>query len=898
MRLKIFAASLLSVLIVAGCHTWDNFTTYFNTYYNMERLLKECEMEFDYQDEKKRVMPRTFVPEPQIRFDEVSKDEAPRFLKEFIIEPQKLQPVRIKLDSIIVKGSKVLAKHPNSDYVEGTLYMMALVYFYRSEWIPSQVKCSELIDKFPDGDLSPDAHLLMAKNYLIRRKFEAGKTLLSRCVDIAWQKERYDILSEAFRLEAEVALYQNDEDGALKPYLQAIAQADDGLLRAKWQTDLAVLLFRMHRFEEAEKEFRKVDDFSPDYMAEFEAYLYRASSLMRLGEFDESLEILDELEDDGNNEEWLSFIFAQRMNWLRLQNMDEDYKIAEDFADSAFTREPPVMTALFEKGVELFDSSKYSKARNYFSRTRTIRSPVKDISEKLYQLLNQWEQKQSVVHKMSRDYYKTDSIPEAADSMKNVNDIKDYYYAQMEQKVFTADRDTSLSDPLLDGDSIKPRHMPTGIREDLGEAEVQQPKKEMPLPAPGKTQNEPELNNFNPSVKSNAAVPPGMKPQPGAALQPSMPMGTPSGQPAALPMNNKITGPGITSDSNLKKYNIQPIEASHSGNLPENKPQEQPLHIPREKQSSRPAVPKPAISYPLYEIGRVHDQLGNKDSARYYYELALHLSPPESDMTAKYLYVYAESLRGTDLKKSDSLMELLVEFYPLTEYGTEAMKLRGYTEAFVIDSAEELYTSGVRLREADDYSFAFEQFRTVFLKFPRSKYAPRSLYNIGWTYETDLKNYDSALYYYNILQEKYPNTVYALDVNLTVAYLSALRSGKPLPDSLKPRDIEPYVPKSIELPVYHPPVEQEKPKEKEEDFNIMNIFSDPSSIIDEAEKTITKPVDDVQKQVKSVKDSVTDPQRFIPKLPDNPLDKIPKSDSTETNIPDSTGTAPPDSTKK
>ena len=898
MKIRLLIILFATLFVVSACHQWDNFTAYYNTYYNMERLQKESEMEFEYQDEKKRITPRTFLPEPEITFNEVGKRQKPEFLKEFIIEPQKIQPVRVKLDSIIVKGSKILAKHPNSDYVEGTLYKMALVYFYRSEWIPSQIKCSELIDKFPEGDLSPDAHLLMAKNYLIREKYEAGKTLLSRCIDIAWQKERYDILSEAFRIEAEVALFQNDQQGALLPYLQAIAQSDDGLMRAKWQTDLAILLFRMHRFEEAERAFRNVQNYSPDYLAKFESRLYRASCLMRLGNFDESLEILDDLESDGKYNDWLVFVFAQRMNWLRLQQMDKDFVIAESYADTAFSREPAIMTALFEKGVEYFDSSNYTVARAYFAKTRTIQSPVKDLSEKLFQLLNQWEQKQAASQKMAEDFYKAQNLPAIADSMRRLNDIKKYYYSQLENKVFVSGGDTSLSKVKDKTNPIVIQHIPSAVENDLHEAEIAPQQTNSTQPIIVNPPEEPANPNFNPNIKQSITAPPGVVPQ-NISPESTKPLtlNRPVNNPSMPPPIPPISEFGNSNDTNLRKYNIQPVDVNSATVLPENKPVNAPVNLPESKKQQRFTPPKPAVSYPLYEIGRVHSQLGNQDSAQYYYELALSFSPPESEMTAKYLYVLAEQLRSSDLQRSDSLMDLLVEFYPLTDFGKEAMQIRGYTEAFVIDSAQELYTSGARLRDAHDYRFSFEQFRKVYTSFPNSKLAPRSLYNIGWTYETILKNYDSALYYYKILQKEYPNTIYAQDVSLTVNFITALRSGEPLPDSLKPRSTEPYYPKTIEIPVYVPsPIEIEREREarqkQKKDFDIMNVFKDPGSIFDNIKESVEDTYEDVKKQATTLTDTLQNIDTYIPELPKNPFDELKSTKDSTKTTPDSLNPKP------
>lgn len=401
---KIFLSAILSLLLVSGCTFYDNFTTYFNTYYNIERIMKEAEMEFDYQDEKLRTTPEVYVPDPMIEADNITKTGTPPFLESFILSKQKLQPVKIKLDSIIIKGSKILTRHPNSRYVEGTLYHMAKSYFYRHEWLPSQIKCGELIDKFPMGDYSPDAHLLYSENLLIQRKFEAGKVMLSRTVDIAWLKERYDILSEAFNLQAELALYEKDMEGAVRPYKQAIAQADDQEMRARWQVDLAALYYRMGKFRQAAENFKKARSFSPDYQAEFESYFYEAMSLIRLEENETAMEILDDLESDGNNEEWLSYVYAGYMTKIRLYDETEEWKAAQKHADSVYVMAPMINSVYFEKGMDHFKEDQFELAKRYFARTRNMRSPVYHTSEKLYYLLNLWEQKQKEADPLLKQY--------------------------------------------------------------------------------------------------------------------------------------------------------------------------------------------------------------------------------------------------------------------------------------------------------------------------------------------------------------------------------------------------------------------------------------------------------------------------------------------------------------
>jgi tetratricopeptide (TPR) repeat protein len=295
----------------------------------MDRLIWETEYDFEGTEIMRRQKPRVLTPvDSGMRFGQDAfgrPAEIPQFLKDIMIEQTRLQPVKVKLDSVIIKGSKILKQHPKSDYVEGTLLLMAKSFFYQSEWVSGEIKCVELIDRFALGDMSPDAHLLLSKIYLIQRKYALGKTMLSRTADIAWYKKRYDILSEAFRLMAEQAIFDNDEEEAVRPYRQAIAQSDDGEIRARWQLDLASLYYRLGKFDRALKEFNAVLDESPELVQEFEAELYKAACLMYLKKHEEAQAILDDLDGNENFKEYKPDILAQRLRMLRILGKKEEF---------------------------------------------------------------------------------------------------------------------------------------------------------------------------------------------------------------------------------------------------------------------------------------------------------------------------------------------------------------------------------------------------------------------------------------------------------------------------------------------------------------------------------------------------------------------------------------------
>ena len=661
---------IFALMFLLGCQTFDNFTTYFNTYYNMERLMDKAEDEFDFMAFDVRDI-AVYVPDPNLKEREDYSLGPPPFMKDLIITQRQRQAVETKLDSIIIKGSKILAYNSKTDYVEGAIFLMAKSYFYQEEWRPSEIKCSELVDKYPNSDYSPDAHLLFAKNSLIQRNFYTGKIMLSRTVDIAWQKKRYDILSEAFRLQAELSLYEGDKEEALRPYRQAVAQSEDNELAAKWQLELAALLYRIGEFEKAKNEFAKVRNFSPTYEGLFESYLYEAQSYARLKNFEKSNELLTHLEEDSKFEEWMGYTYSGRLTEKRMKADDEEkLEFMENHSDTAFVNNLLISTYNFERGMDFYNSNNYFKAQQYFSKARNQRTPVFKQSSYMFKSLSELR-------------YKVKSA--------------DSYLMRLETDTTGTNNDTI-------------------------------------------------------------------------------------------------------------RYNT-------------------------------------ALLY--FEAGRIHEELGNIDSVKYYYEKSYKVAPKNMSETSRFLYSYARVIREDDAYKSDSLYEAVADNYAMTEYGRDAMKILGFTDEFIVDTVQELFSSGMKLKKIGDYNFAIKQFYSAYQRFPEHKLAPRSLYNIGWIYERDFINLDSAIFYYSLLIEKYPNSEYAREMMLPLAQMKSLSSGEELPDSLKYKPK--YVTKEKEALKGLPNAISTTPNQNNPNLKKPitpdDLINNPNKALEEGENIISKPIE-------------------------------------------------------
>ncbi len=701
---------LAIAVFLSSCDFFNNFTTYFNTYYNMERLMEKAEDEFEFMSYDKREI-SVYVPEPEVREQKDYQLGPPPFMKDLIVSQRQRQAVKTKLDSIIIKGSKIIAHKSSSDYVEGALFLMAKSYFYQEEWRPSEIKCSELVDKYPNSDFSPDAHLLFAKNALIQRNFYTGKIMLSRTVDIAWQKNRYDILSEAFRIQAELSLFENDTEEALRPYRQAVAQSDNDEMAAQWQLELAALLYRIGEFERATQEFAKVRKFSPTYESQFESYLYEAQSYARLENFEKSDELLTHLEEDSKYEEWLGYTYAGRLTEQRMLAKEVDIVAMENHADTTFANNKLINTYNFERGMDFYGNNNYFKAQQYFSKSRNQRTPVFKESTYMFKALSELRYK-----------------------LKSANDL----LARME-----SDSTNEMGDTLV--------------------------------------------------------------------------------------------------------YNTALL---------------------------------------LFEAGRIHEELGNKDSVLHYYQKAYDVSPKNIEGTSRFLYSYARTIRDDDAYKSDSLYEVLADNYALTEFGQDAMRKLGFTEEFIIDTVRDLFSSGMKNKNFGNYEFANKQFFKLYEKYPNHELAPRAIYNIGWTYEHDLGNVDSAIYYYDIILVEYPNSEYADELRLPIAQLKNMRYGDEIPDSLtykskytdtKPKNAIKGIPSSNTIV---------NPNIKNADngnIDPNDLYYNPNNALEEGKEMINKPIE----MLKNIDIENLNPMNLFNSDEETEEEPEPKTDP-EIAIPDST----------
>lgn len=373
----LFVWFLVGGVLFTGCQATRNFTTYYNLFYNIERIMHEVEEEVLYMREQKAGDPVFVVPFDEVRagadfYDHLER----RTMTQQELDTGKTKEnisLKVKLDSIILyKGSKLLARDAKSDYVDDALYYIGKAYFYKREWYLSQKKCQEMIANFPESNWQPDAHLLLSMDFMHQGRVDQAEQMISRTIDVAWGWKRRDVLIEAYRLNADIALGNGEPNKALEPYYRAMTLSRDNADLARWQFEIGLVHFRQGEFEQALRNFDSADEYSPELLVEFQNGLQRAAALRALGQYEKAEKQLDELGSNTNYEDWWGLVEAERGSLAGARSEDgalNDSLLAH--IDSVSPGKYYSTYIRYEQALSAFRRGDYKTALDGFSKTQT-----------------------------------------------------------------------------------------------------------------------------------------------------------------------------------------------------------------------------------------------------------------------------------------------------------------------------------------------------------------------------------------------------------------------------------------------------------------------------------------------------------------------------------------------
>lgn len=717
MKLKIILIVLFSVILLSSCGVWENFTTYFNLYYNATDLFEKAEKQ-------------------------ILEQEADLFST----EPQNLPgTARADLTKVIEKCSEILQFNSESAYIEEALMMLGKSYYYQQNYQKSIRKFRELQSGYPESDYLTEAKLWIAKNQLKLRNYNDALTLLATVKDEAVAQENEEVIRDAFLEDIIYRVSVEDYQTAINVANEFLEVSDDDEIKAQMWYEVGRLNMEIGDVENAILAYENVFEYSPGFDLEFDAKLKYGIALREGGKNDDALFNFEDMRDEDKYLQDYAEIDLEiaRTNRalgnidLALNQLIEVDTVYKNTTSAAIAKYE--IAEIYELNYLLLDSAAvyYGKAtrsalpkelilpakekNRLFSRFISLSGEVSKFDKQLFYLNNPEEfLKDSTA-------YVEDSLA-IAKEISNIKELQEIWAGlsslinQQDTTGFYADTIRAL-DSLILYDSTLVIESDTTLTRDSLFVRIKIAQSEDSL----------LIAKFDSLFNSEEFV--SARPFSSTTSDPKL-QGQQTQLTSQLPdslkfKNNPPRRPGISLDS---------------------------LHI--------------LLSKSELELGNLYlTEMNLPDSAKWYYDRILN-DYGENYYIPEALYALGSYYLTIDKKeKADSLFESIYENYKhVSIVNAAADKLNKPLIDLYYDPAKGEYESGESEMLKENYNEALKQFSGIYKKYPDSDYAPKSLYASAWILEKKLFLTDSAVVVYDSLVTNYPASVYVKDIAGKLSY--------------------------------------------------------------------------------------------------------------------------------
>ncbi len=269
-KIKLLLGVFLFSLLISGCGVWDNFTTYFNLYYNASDLFEKAEKQILSKEKD------LFSTEP----------------------PQLPGTAKSDLVKVIEKCSDLLQFNSQSAYVEDALMMLGKSFYYQKNYQKSLRKFKELEETFPESSYLLETQLWVGKCQMRLKKYNDALTTLSIVRKQAVQEGESDIVRESYVEEIVYKITIEEFKSAVEVANEFMDVSDDDNIKARVWYGIGQLNMKIGETESAIIAFENVFEYSPDFDLEFDAKLRLGIALREGKRSEEALETFSDMRDE------------------------------------------------------------------------------------------------------------------------------------------------------------------------------------------------------------------------------------------------------------------------------------------------------------------------------------------------------------------------------------------------------------------------------------------------------------------------------------------------------------------------------------------------------------------------------------------------------------------------
>ncbi len=342
MRKKFVTFLIIGVaLSFSGCSVWEDFTTYFNLYYNTTDLFNQAETAI--KDSQKDPFSLVEVPIPA--------------------------NAQTLLSKVIEKCSNILQFRSKSSFVDNALLMIGKSFYYQKNYIKALRKFQELQSSYPASKLILDSRLWLAKTDLQMKNSEKGlKNLLEMRQD-AINKKEFGMVSDSYIEEIRYYLALEDYEKVQSLCSLLLNSSNDDKLKAKTAFALGNINEKQNKIKEAAEAYASVKEFTSSYELLFSSAIQYAKMLIRQDKAEDALKLLYSLKKEAKYKEFYDQIdFQIAIAYRQLGEINPAMQILLQF-DSLYSASAHIGNARFEKaGIYEKNYKNYDSAIVYYQK--------------------------------------------------------------------------------------------------------------------------------------------------------------------------------------------------------------------------------------------------------------------------------------------------------------------------------------------------------------------------------------------------------------------------------------------------------------------------------------------------------------------------------------------------
>jgi tetratricopeptide (TPR) repeat protein len=449
---KYFAVFFIPALFLTGCGAWENFTTYFNLYYNTVDAFEEAEKSI--YEQKRDLFSTEELQIPGTTTQQLTK--------------------------VIEKASKILQFHSNSSFIDDALLMLGKSFYYQKNYQKALRKFQELIATQSESDLSLETYLWIGKSYMRLKDFQNGLSTLDAVIDTAVTEEEEGILKEAYVEEIVYHLGNKNYANAITISKQFIETTSDDEVIAEVYYELGKLYLEIDDIANSIAALSRVNDYSPSYNVEVGANIALAKALRESGKKEEALEILEEMGDENKYSDNYSEIDLETGITLTELGRDDEALELFTYVDTTYSTTPFSGIARYKKGelyelkIKNFDSAAvfYQKSVGGSTPPEIIVAANSKIQKfKKYQTIaaDLYEQEKQLTYILHPEIFVRDSVEYYADSIETA----EMELAEAQFNAFnipdTTKSDTTKSDTTSTDSTKVPNNQVPGNNQQLAD---------------------------------------------------------------------------------------------------------------------------------------------------------------------------------------------------------------------------------------------------------------------------------------------------------------------------------------------------------------------------------------------------------------------------------------------